>query len=263
MRVLLSTLGVAAAMLAVSGCCEPQSAQSQYAYQSAVVPLRCTTRPARPAAKATANCAPCTTATLRTEGKTRDLVYDLGCGVIANSNAVTMALGRATPRAFYREGGVGCATAVAQNPSTSTEPAPGLSAVIPGQPVLPEPIPGVVHGALPVPENSELYSSGEFMSECFTLTDEEKQDGPTIYIPGIFSKYDAIPGVTAPIELADTSEVSTPTGSPLASPAESAELTADLPVPVVSDLTRMAGSASTASGPDSSLPEVVLPPKLN
>ncbi len=284
----ISLLGVTAAMVFASGCCEMQTPQpKENAYQSVVLPLLTDLDPACPAPHLVAAQA---SIPLRTSGLPEERVYDLGDGLVANSCAITLAGSKTKPSVKYRSGGVGCASAKAEKPSTYTAPKPAAPS-----PVIASASAQVVTSGpafvCPVPtDTAGLCIPGEFMSECFTLTEEEKRNGPNIYVPGTNSKYDARLDITMPVPPAElpaaSSAASTPAvaapaepastdsipSAPGTDPAEKAEaldavdaLAAPVPAPEIAPTTTapLAPPPEVADEPVSALPPVPVVSDLN
>lgn len=131
-----------------------------------------------------------------------DLVYNLGGGAAANSSSVAMSES-SRPSRFRRYG-------------TACEPCP--PAAKPAAPIPAEPAASAAPTAFDCAARQcgeSSYSrlvceSSEFMSACFTLTEEELNAGPEIYIPGVLSA-EALSGaapaaIDPPAKAVDTTE---------------------------------------------------------
>lgn len=312
--------GLAAlAMVAAPGCCEtdgkcPPSTAARPAVGMPALLSSSTTCPPPPVAKSLGGSC----------GEVRgDLVYNLGQGVISNSNAVRLA-GGPEPRATRVPGGVqGRCNPVPERyyqtlrnapvaaPVATSAPAFGRVAVqsVPQAPALPAPEsfePGIASAdawcapvVCPVPiDSAAVCVPGDNLSECFTLSEEQLQAGPSVMIPGGDLNLEVPAAVPTPpeasIEKADPvttdkyGSMAAGEGLPLPSVPETAAggtadetapvpaappTVADVPAPpvegfpAVPELSDMEGAIgamdSVLSRDTSALPEVELPPKLN
>lgn len=232
-----------------------------------------------------------------------ELVYNLGMGVISNTDSVRLAGGMEKPRGIRLAGGVAarCTNPVPESyyaavragvpaPSPAPRRIPAATGTV--APVAPENAvpwePGIAAsgycpplGCAPLPESSEVCPPG---ANCFTLTDEQALAAPETIVPSaietpavttmpVVPTAESIPEIAIPTESgADKYEVVVPSqGLRPEAGADSlrpAEIPAVPSTPGSLDKTPPlsgvnAPARQASAGEEAAHPEVKLPPSLN